>query len=201
MIYSISGEVTDIGIDYVVVDTNGVGYLIYTTSTVLLDLHIGQNAVLYTSLIVREDSMTLYGFTDKADRNVFNILLGVSGVGPKLALACLNVHTCVSLAEAVRNGDLKALEKIPGVGKKSAQRMLLEIGDKLGAVAVSTTDSSMAKPSGGIVNEQVIQALTQLGWQSSIAEKAVEEVSSANSYDDVATLLKATLVFLGEKRG
>ncbi|QPK93665.1 Holliday junction branch migration protein RuvA [Actinomyces sp. zg-332] len=201
MIYSISGEVTDIGIDYVVVDTNGVGYLIYTTSTVLLDLHIGQNAVLYTSLIVREDSMILYGFTDKADRNVFNILLGVSGVGPKLALACLNVHTCVSLAEAVRNGDLKALEKIPGVGKKSAQRMLLEIGDKLGAVAVSTTDSSTAKPSGGVVNEQVIQALTQLGWQSSIAEKAVEEVSSANSYDDVATLLKATLVFLGEKRG
>ena len=171
----------------------------YTTSNVLNQLHIGQSAVLFTNLVVREDSMTLYGFTEKADRKVFNILLGVSGVGPKLALACLNVHSAASLSEAVATGDLKALEKIPGVGKKSAQRMLLEIGDKLGTVNVSAVNNAIASPNA--LGIQVAEALVQLGWSSSIAEDAVAQVSSAGDYNDVSSLLKASLQFLGENRG
>lgn len=199
MIYSISGEVIDIDIDSVVIEANGVGYLVYTTGSVLTQLHIGRNVILYTNLVVREDSMTLYGFIEKSDRKVFNILLGVSGVGPKLALACLNVHNAASLSEAVTTGDLKALEKIPGVGKKSAQRMLLEIGDKLGTVNISAANSIVNVPNS--LSVQVVEALTQLGWNSSIAENAVAQVLSENEYNDVASLLKASLQFLGENRG
>lgn len=199
MIYSISGEVIDIDIDSVVIKANGVGYLVYTTGNVLTQLHIGQDATLFTNLVVREDSMTLYGFIEKSDRKVFNILLGVSGVGPKLALACLNVHNAASLSEAVTTGDLKALEKIPGVGKKSAQRMLLEIGDKLGTVSISTANNIVSVPNS--LSVQVVEALTQLGWNSSIAENAVTQVLSENEYNDVASLLKASLQFLGENRG
>lgn len=198
MIYVVKGEVIEISTQYLVVDTGSIGYLIYTTANTLTQMHIGQQATIYTSMVVREDSITLYGFSTTAERQAFNVLLGLSGVGPKLALACLNVHTPETLAHAVSTGDLKALEKIPGVGKKSAQRMILEIADKL---VVSTSNAPVSTGVSNGFETQVSQAIVQLGWNQSQADDAVAIVSQQKQFESVSELLKATLVYLGGNRG
>ena len=199
MIYSLTADVIHIGADHVVLDVNGVGYFVYTNSASLINMHFGQKVTIYTCLVVREDSMTLYGFLSLCDREVFNVLLNVSGVGPKLALACLNVHDASSMTEAVINGDLKALEKIPGVGKKSAQRMILEIGNKLGEV--KTVENNCMNANANPFYLQVVDALVQLGWNKDACESAVQALLKNKDYDNISLLLKESLIYLGENHG
>ena len=134
MIASIRGEVLDIALDHVVIEACGVGYKVMATPSTLATLRRGSEARLITAMIVREDSKTLYGFADADARDLFLTLLGVSGVGPKIALATLAVYDAPSLRRALADGDVTALTRVPGIGKRGAERMVLELRDKIGPV-------------------------------------------------------------------
>ncbi|CAA9419060.1 MAG: RuvA, partial [uncultured Quadrisphaera sp.] len=133
MIASVRGPVLALRLDAAVVDVGGVGMLVHATPSSLADLRPGTEATLHTSLVVREDSLTLYGFADDDERDVFEAVQTVSGVGPRLALAMLAVLSPEDLRRAVAGDDLTTLVKVPGIGRKGAQRMVLELGDRLGA--------------------------------------------------------------------
>src|ERR1700756_1356236 len=137
MIASVRGEVLDIALDHVVIEAAGVGYKLMATPSTLATLRRGSEARLVTAMIGREDSMTLYGFADTDTRALFQTLLTVSGVGPRLAMATLAVHDAPALRKALADGDVTALTRVPGIGKRSAERMVLELRDKIGPVGAS----------------------------------------------------------------
>ena len=134
MIAAVRGEVLDVALDHTVIEAAGVGYKVMATPATLSTLRRGGEARLITAMIVREDSMTLYGFADGDSRDLFLTLLGVSGVGPKIALATLAVYDATALRRALADGDIGALTRVPGIGKRGAERMVLELRDKIGAV-------------------------------------------------------------------
>ena len=131
MIASLTGHVTHVGLESAILDVNGFGMLVRATARTLSNLRTGSTATLLTSMIVREDSMTLYGFAEPAEREVFEMMLSVSGIGPRIALAVLSVHTATEVERAVATGDDKAFTKVPGIGPKSARRIVLELAGKL----------------------------------------------------------------------
>src|SRR3954467_13336044 len=137
MIASVHGTVQSVRLDAAVVEVGGVGLLVHATPATLAGLRVGSTAQLATSLLVREDALTLFGFADADEREVFEIVQTVSGVGPRLALAMLAVHTPDGLRRAVATADLTALMKVPGIGRKGAQRIVLELTDRLGAPSSS----------------------------------------------------------------
>lgn len=203
MIASIRGRVAAVRLDAAVVEVGGVGMLVQATPTTLASLRHGADAELATSLVVREDALTLYGFTDPEERDVFETLQTVSGVGPRLALAMLAVHTPDALRRAVATEDLAALQRVPGIGKKSAQRIVLELGDRLGAPA-PTADRPAAPRTAADQRSQVVEALVGLGWQAKAAEDAVGRVvpdGTVVTADDVADVLRDALRSLGGARG
>lgn len=193
MIATVRGTVEAVGLDSAVIEVSGVGMLVRAAPATLAELRIGSEARLATSLVVREDSLTLYGFADDDEREVFETLQTVSGVGPRLALAVLAVHRPDELRAAVSAQDVAALTKVPGIGKKGAQRILLEIGDKLGPVRAALP-ASAASTAGG--RPEVVDALAQLGWPVKAAEEAVGAVLEGTD-GDVATVLRAALQHLG----
>ncbi len=130
MIASVRGEVLEVALDHAVIEAAGVGYRVNATPSTLSTLRTGTQARLITAMIVREDSMTLYGFTDAETRDLFLTLLSVSGVGPRLAMATLAVHDAGALRQALHDGDVAALTRVPGIGKRGAERMVLELRDK-----------------------------------------------------------------------
>ncbi|ROR74322.1 Holliday junction branch migration protein RuvA [Bogoriella caseilytica] len=207
MIASMSGVVEALGLDHAVLAVGGVGVRIEATPATLASLRVGAAARLATSLVVREESLTLFGFADDDERAVFEAVQTVSGVGPRLALAMVAVHTPDLLRRAVAEEDLAALQRVPGIGKKGAQRIVLELGDKLGpptggsAPAPATTDAEVP---GGLAAE-VAEALTQLGWndkQAGAAVTAVLDSPDAPAADDRAAVLRAALQHLaGARRG
>ena len=134
MISSVRGEVLEIALDHVVIEAAGVGYKLMAAPSTLATLRRGSEARLITAMIVREDSMTLYGFPDGDARDLFLTLLGVSGVGPKIALATLAVYDATALRQALADGDVTALTRVPGIGKRGAERLVLELRDKIGPV-------------------------------------------------------------------
>ncbi|WP_127127763.1 Holliday junction branch migration protein RuvA [Georgenia sp. SYP-B2076] len=197
MIASVTGEVEAVGLDHAVVRVGGVGMLVHAAPTTLAGLAPGRQARLATSLVVREDSLTLFGFTDDDERGVFETLQTVSGVGPRLALAMLAVHTPDALRRAVAGEDLAALQRVPGIGRKGAQRIVLEIGDKLGAPTDGVPSATPAATGGGRAPE-VVEALVQLGWSEKVAETAVEAVLSGDGGPtEVPAILRAALQHLG----
>lgn len=203
MIHSVRGVVLSAGLDTAVIEVGGVGLLLHTTAATAASLRPGVEAVLATTLIVREESLTLYGFADADERSVFDQVLTVSGVGPRIALAMLAVHTPDGLRKAVSGGDLVALTKVPGIGKKGAERIVLELRDKIGMP--SGAASSVAPRTAAVESAaQVRDALVGLGWSLRQAEDAIEAVLSeaGNGSDvdagfDVAALLRAALRELG----
>ncbi|WP_084126600.1 Holliday junction branch migration protein RuvA [Demequina sp. NBRC 110054] len=196
MIAQLTGTVAHVGASTVVIDVAGVGYRVLSTPSALAELRTGQHTTLHTHLVVREDSMTLFGFSVASERDTFEALQNVQGVGPKMALAMLAVHSPDSLVAAVQAGDQKALTKVPGIGPKVAARLLLELGGRLvlpedGAPA-SSVDASV----------QVVEALVGLGYQLKAAEKAVEAVAEGSvAESDVPDTLRAALKSLGGSRG
>lgn len=196
MIASVTGKLAHTGLDWVVVEVGGVGLqLSVPPASVAALAGVSGEVSFFTHLVVREDALVLYGFRTLKERETFDVLLGVSGIGPRTALAALSVLTPGTLAEAVEASDLQTLQKVPGIGKKSAQRMVLELGGKL---VVSDIEESTV-PAIGQVRAEVQAALEQLGWSKPQAEKALGQVD--DEHDDASVLLRETLAILGGNRG
>jgi Holliday junction DNA helicase RuvA len=197
VIASVRGAVAHVGLDRVVVEVGGVGMLVHTTPATAAGCRRGDDVELATSLVVREDSLTLYGFGAPADRDMFETVQTVSGVGPRLALAMLSVMGPDELAAALSTGDAKALTTIPGIGAKSAQRLVLELRDKVAALhgpGTPAAASATAPTPGAAWREPVTEALVGLGWTARQAGDAVERVAtSAPEGADVAALLRLAL--------
>ena len=201
MISILRGAVASVGLDHVDVVVGGIGFRVHVTPAFAQAAPRDEEITVYTSMIVREDSMTLYGLESCAERAVFTTLMAVSGIGPQLALAALAVLRPDDLRRAVRDQDLATLQRIPGVGKKSAQRMALEIGDKLGSPAAlpGAEPTAAPAPSQDAVAAEVSAALVGLGWSEAQAAKAIEKL--AGSGLGASDMLRAALVSLGGGRG
>ncbi|AIY46412.1 Holliday junction branch migration protein RuvA [Mycolicibacterium fortuitum] len=194
MIASVRGEVIDIALDHAVIEAAGVGYKVMATPSTLANLRRGNESRLITAMIVREDSMTLYGFADGDARDLFLTLLGVSGVGPKIALATLAVYDPQALRQALADGDVAALTRVPGIGKRGAERMVLELRDKIGPVTPGSSGFT-----GHAVRAPVVEALVGLGFAAKQAEEATDKVLANDPEATTASALRAALSMLGKK--
>ncbi|MDO0928605.1 Holliday junction branch migration protein RuvA [Streptomyces sp. TG1A-8] len=201
MIAFVSGPVAALAPDSAVVEVGGIGIALQCTPNTLSGLRVGRQAKLATSLVVREDSLTLYGFADDDERQVFELLQTASGVGPRLAQAMLAVHAPDALRRAVATGDEKALTAVPGIGKKGAQKLLLELKDRLGA---PTGAPAAGTPVTQGWRDQLHAALIGLGYATREADEAVAAVApraeAAGGAPQVGSLLKAALQTLNRAR-
>lgn len=214
MIASLSGTVSAIGLDYLVLEVSGIGYLLKTTPPTLEQARHGSQLRLHTELVVREDSLTLYGFLTQDEADLFRTVQSVSGIGPRIALAVLAVLTPGEFGRAVAAEDIKTITMVPGIGPKGAKRIALELKDKaarfaalgiddeaaLTAVADSDPDQGDSLPPAAL---DVITALQGLGWAEKPAREAVLEVLDAENDGqdaDTPTLLRMSLRRLGGRR-
>ncbi len=200
MIAFVRGTVSDVTLSSAVLEVGGVGLELHCTPNTLARLQVGSPATLPTSMVVREESLTLFGFLDDEEKSIFELLQTASGVGPKLAQAMLAVLTPEELRRAVAGEDVRALTRVSGIGQKGAQRIILELKDRIGvpgAVGAPRTASPVPGQSGW--RAQVHAGLVGLGWSTKEADRAVEavapEVAEApdSTEPDVATLLRAAL--------
>jgi len=203
MIAHLNGTVAAVGLDGAVIEVGGVGLRVQCTPDTLAHLKPGEPARVATSLVVREDSLTLFGFGTDDERNVFELLQTASGIGPRIALAMLAVHSPDALRRAVAAEDIKALTMVPGIGTKGAQRIVLEMKDRLGAPSDQATVNGAAPTRRGAPSwrDQVTTGLVNLGWSARDAEAAVTavEAESDGREPDVATALRAALRKLSRK--
>jgi len=197
MIASLTGRVVHRGPDHVVLQVGGVGLLVQAAPSLLADLPEDTDTTLATSLVVREDSLTLFGFPDDDTRGVFELLQGVSGVGPKLAHAIVSVHDPDALRRIVATEDLTALTQVPGVGRKGAQRLVLELKDRLGAPRAAPAVVDLRHAAAPAWGDQITAALLGLGWTTKDAETAVAVVAGSlptgEPVPDTASLLRLAL--------
>lgn len=201
MIASVRGRVTAVSTDSAVIEVGGVGLAVQCAPGTLAGLHLGTEARLSTSLVVREDSLTLYGFADDGEKQLFELLQTASGVGPRLAQAVLAVHSPDTVRRAIAGGDLATLTRVPGVGKKGAERLVLELRDRIGPVPVGP-DGAAGVVTGGWA-EQVRQALVGLGWSAGQADQAVAAVAETldgGPPPPVPVLLRQAIRLLGKTR-
>lgn len=198
MIAQLTGTVASTDLESVVLLVGGIGFSVRVAPALSQSLTPGEETTIHTSLIVREDSLSLVGFETPDEREVFTVLQTVSGIGPRIALAALAVLTPNELRRAVRDQDLTTLQRIPGVGKKSAQRMALEIGDKLGVPAALEGIRESAPASSGAVEAEVRAALVSLGWSDAQAGGALDALGGQGL--GASDLLRAALMRLGGGR-
>lgn len=200
MIASVEGRVAALTTDGVVVVVAGVGLAVHTTAGTRARLRVGEPATLATTLVVREDSLTLYGFADDDERVLFELLQTASGVGPRLAQAVLTVHTPDAVRRALATEDLAALCVVPGIGRKGAQRLVLELKDKA-QLAGAGGPSAAGQPAGW--RDTLSQALVGLGWSAAQADEVVSRLAvdhPAAGEADVPALLREALGQLGRTR-
>lgn len=198
MISFLSGTVHRIAADHLVVLTHGVGRKVHVTPDTLAGTWHGAEIELVTSLVVREDSMTLYGFGTEDENHTFEVLLSISGIGPRLAMAILSVMGPDELAAAITNQDANALTRVPGIGKKGASRIILELENKLPKLTAASPGPTLSFGGG---NQQVVDALVGLGWKEAHAEDVVADVVKETGADaGTSVVLKAALKVLGAKR-
>ncbi|MEX2587432.1 MAG: Holliday junction branch migration protein RuvA [Actinomycetota bacterium] len=188
MISSVRGTVAEVGHSAVEIDVGGIGYLVQVPASTLAGLRLGEQVRLLTQMVVREDSMALYGFRDIEQRELFGCLTGVTGVGPRLALAVLGHLKPESLRRAISSADVAALTQVPGVGKRGAERMILELKDQLGIADAG------GRPASSKVAE-VREALVGLGYAPAELAEVLDGVAASEGADraDVETLIKAAL--------
>jgi holliday junction DNA helicase RuvA len=201
VIASVRGTVISVSPDGAVIEVGGVGLAVHCAPGTLAGLRTGAPARLATSLVVREDSLTLYGFADDDEKHLFELLQTASGVGPRLAQAVLAVHHPDVVRKAIANADTATLTQVPGIGKKGAERLVLELRDRIGPVAVGG-DGAVGIV-GGVWTEQVRQALVGLGWSMSQADQAVAAVAETvdgATPPPVPVLLKQAIRMLGRTR-
>jgi Holliday junction DNA helicase RuvA len=194
MIAHVRGRVADVALDSAVLEVGGVGLQVMCTPATLADLRLDTYPTVPTSRGVREDSLTLFGFADADERDLFELLQTASGVGPKVAQAMLAVLSPDQVRTAVAGEDTKTLTKVPGIGQKGAQRIVLELKDRIGAPTGGRMSTPVAM-STDAWRDQVHQGLVGLGWSPKDAEKAVETVAPqvSGSDPDVGGLLRAAL--------
>lgn len=196
MISLINGVVRSVSTDRAIVEVGGVGLSVSLTAATTSQLNLGATVQLFTSLVVREDSLTLFGFLDEESRSAFELVQTVSGIGPKVALAILGAHSPQSLAVAIAQEDIKAIEKVPGIGRKGAQRLILELKGKISDFG-SSEHRQVHQP---VWREQLSSALISLGFSAKDSDLAISSVVSLyadNGVDaqsvDISELLKAAL--------
>ena len=200
MIAFVRGEVAALTLTSAVLEVGGVGLELLCTPHTLAGLRTGQSATLPTSMVVREDSLTLFGFADEDEKQVFELVQTASGVGPKLAQAMLAVLTPDAVRRAVAGDDVRTLTAVPGIGQKGAQRIILELKDRIGIPVASSAGGvpTLTEP----WREQVQQGLVGLGWSAKDADKAIESVADgavatgSTGEVDVAAVLRAALTAL-----
>lgn len=202
MIASVHGVVAALGPDGAVVEVGGVGLAVSCPPTTLARLRVGESARLSTSLVVREDSLTLYGFADDDERALFELLQTANGVGPRLAQTILGVHAPGEVRRAVVTGDLATLMAVPGIGKKGAERLVLELRDRIGAV--ESTHAAAGAGSGAVPTapwrDQLERALAGLGFTGKEAAQALDSIADevgADTKPDLSTLLRRSIQLLG----
>ncbi|MEX2618856.1 MAG: Holliday junction branch migration protein RuvA [Egibacteraceae bacterium] len=192
MIAQLRGIVAGTGVGEVVLDVHGVGYRVFVAPGTHTG-QVGDELTVHTSLVVREDALDLYGFVDPAAKALFTTLLGVTGVGPKLALTAIGTLGTDGLRRAVVTEDVAALTVVPGIGKKGAQRMILELREKLGSIAGDAHAPIDGPPAGGHgVRDEVRQALAALGYAPAEAQQVLEGLP-ADAGDTAETLLRTAL--------
>jgi holliday junction DNA helicase RuvA len=210
MIASVRGVVAAIAPDSAVIEVGGVGLSVQCAPGTLAGLKAGAEARLATSLVVREDSLTLYGFADDDERQLFELLQTANGVGPRLAQAVLAIHPPREVRRAVSMADVKALMQVPGIGKKGAERLILELRDRLGSTTSDTSLDGPAVTGPASVTpvapwrDQLSSALVGLGWSTKEADSALAQLASvadeqiaATGSVEVAVLLRQALQLLG----
>ena len=201
MIASVSGPVLAVGPTSAVVEVGGLGVLALCSPNTVAGLRVGQRTTLATALVVREDSLTLYGFASADEREFFELLLTATGVGPKLAQAALAVLSPDDLRQAIATENLVVLCKVPGIGRKGAQRIVLELKDKINAVALTGEPVPAGVAASGW-RGQVAQGLQGLGWSARDADAACDEVEHLVADDPevgVAVLMRAALQTLARR--
>lgn len=201
MIASLNGTVVSIELGGAVIECGGVGYYFAATPRTLGTLTRGEQARVLTTMVVREDAMLLYGFTDAAAREFFSLLQSVSGLGPKLAMATLSMYSAEDIATYISKQDIKSLQRIPGVGKRMAERMVVELKDKVAAYGVApATDAAPTRTVAADVDAaQVVEALLGLGFPEKSAQDAVETVCQGEDVTTTSQALRAALAYLGKK--
>jgi Holliday junction DNA helicase RuvA len=197
MIAQLTGSIRSISTDRIILEVAGVGYLIHVTPTASATLTLGNSLTVHTSMVVREDSMTLYGFIDPSSRETFELVQTVSGIGPRVALSILAHLSPDQLADAVESESVSILSGVPGIGKKGAQRILLELKGKLARTGLPGAPILSSQP---IWREQLSGALISLGYSAREADSTISIVAIdyANrgldpAYSDLSDLLKAAL--------
>ena len=199
MIRSVHGVVAALGGDVAVVEVGGFGVALQCTPTTMARLRVGEVTTMAAALVVREDSLTLYGFLDDDERACFEIVQTATGVGPRLAQAMLAVHSPEELRRAVATEDLAALVQVPGIGRKGAQRIVLDLKDRLGP-ATGNGAAPTSRPGAAPWRDQLAEALLGLGWSSRQVEDAVAAVTpdaqaaaAGGAEPDIGALLRAAL--------
>ncbi len=200
MIAQLTGKILSVAAASFVIEVGGLGLRVLTNPQTSSGLHSGEQAQLHTSLIVREDSLTLYGFAEAAQRDAFELVQGASGVGPKIALAAVSVLSPSDLSAAIRNEDTATLCAVPGIGKKSAQRLILELKDKLLEFPHQTATAPGTQPDARW-REAVTDGLQGLGWSAKDAKNACDQVAHLAEEDpdiSVARLMRSALQTLAK---
>lgn len=203
MIASVAGQVAAVGPDGAVIEVGGVGLAVSCSPGTIARLRVGEQARLSTSLVVREDSLTLYGFADDDERGLFELLQTANGVGPKLAQTILGVYPPREVRRAIATSDLNALVKVPGIGKKGAEKIVVELRDRIGAIDGS--DSSPTQLAGITAiapwRDQVLHALAGLGFNGKEATDVLDTVAgSAGENPEVSVVLRQAIQLLGRTR-
>jgi len=185
----IKGEVASTEKDCVVIDVGGIGYRVYTSAQSMLNIQAGMTVKLYCQLVVREDSHTIYGFYTPEERQMFLRLTGVSGIGPKVALSILSAMKVSDLAAAIITSDERAFSKVPGVGKKTAQRIIIDLAEKIATKEIVGDGAGEPLPGGAGVEAEAIAALVSLGYNRAEAAKAVGAVKNLGDTTEDIILL------------
>lgn len=203
MIGFLKGKVEYISMDYCLLDVAGVGYRVFVSANTRAQLKTGQDTKLYTYLSVREDAMLLYGFLTQEEYDLFQLLITVSGIGPKVAMGIIGAITPAALSQAVQNKNIKTLTALPGIGKKSAERLILELKDKLhfgGEGEMPETEDSLAGPAiGDDVFSEASAALLSLGYSQGEVSAVFQTLGHIDQAADVQTVIRMALKELSRR--
>jgi len=198
MIAQLTGVVASVGGTWVVLDLSGFGVRALCTPATVAAVRVGESTTLHTSLVVREDSLTLYGFADADERDAFELVQSASGIGPKIAQAVVSVLPPGDLRAAIAHENVTALTRVPGIGPKGAQKMIIELKDKVNALGAvpNLSPAANALPTGEVWREQVASGLESLGWSAKDAAAAVDRVAPLREDDPgvgIGELMRAAL--------
>ncbi len=202
MIAQLTGTVVGMSATAIVLDVNGVGYVVNSTNTVVTRARVGETMKVYTALVVREDSMTLFGFSSVDEREAFEMVQKAPGVGPKLASTIVNCLDPTRLRVAIQSGDVATLCSVPGIGKRGAEKIIVELKDKVASLGSDQTESKTVQ-STALWRGQISSGLQSLGWSAKDSEAACDAIADeveASVEISLGQMMKLALAHLGRNR-